>query len=232
MNRKMRWLAGTATAVLLAATPLLAGQGHGCDHARHIQAFDGEKFDLADLYDGETRTFGYGENEIVATRIDDVVKITFGDVDAERTFECQVDSGTCIVMVPEDGEGKHVIIMKSSEGDYGVGEDVMIMATSFGDAGRNAFFIGEDGGAFELHLDGDQNTWVSEDGADRHLIRVMGESGTTLRCPEGDTTMRLKTDEQDEGPYYCPKHNIEMEPVRKHAIKELMLRVHEEDDDQ
>jgi hypothetical protein len=39
-----------------------------------------------------------------------------------------------------------------------------------------------------------------------------------LRCPEGDATLTLKKGEENSGPYFCPKHNLKMEPVKGNVI--------------
>ncbi len=59
-------------------------------------------------------------------------------------------------------------------------------------------------------LHGGDFEWVSAD-PEANVLHF-GPSGATLRCPEGDTTMRLEEDESAEG-YYCPRHNVLMEKV-------------------
>jgi hypothetical protein len=73
-------------------------------------------------------------------------------------------------------------------------------------------------------------SWVTEDqtavasGAGVHLVRIGEDGGKMLRCPEGDATLTLKKGEEDSGPYFCPKHNLKMEPVKEKVfIKKIEL---------
>ena len=80
-------------------------------------------------------------------------------------------------------------------------------------------------------VDGDEPFhWVSEDGSDA-IAEMEFFGGNRLRCPEGDTTMRLD-DEEDAGPYYCPRHNLELEKVERPHVRshEGMVIVVDEDD--
>jgi len=57
-----------------------------------------------------------------------------------------------------------------------------------------------------------------------HVIRL-GDASVTLRCPEGDTTMRLDKDEVV-GNYFCPQHNVELEKVEAHLplVRKIEVR--------
>ena len=80
--------------------------------------------------------------------------------------------------------------------------------------------------------DGDVRVFVTRDGeGDSHVRRILLRSdANTLRCPEGDTTMHLQEGDEDEGPFYCPKHDIKLEKVdpRKHSRR---IHVHADEDD-
>ncbi|MDX1390003.1 MAG: hypothetical protein R3344_12480, partial [Acidobacteriota bacterium] len=76
---------------------------------------DGEvvKHDLADLYDGETRTFGEGENAITATREGDAVVIKLPGRGGEvRTIDCTIGEGDCYAFTSSDG-GKNTFVLKN-----------------------------------------------------------------------------------------------------------------------
>ena len=57
-----------------------------------------------------------------------------------------------------------------------------------------------------------------------------GPSGATLRCPEGDTTMRVSEEDLKDGPFYCPQHDIELEKAKGHVmVKEIRVQTRHED---
>jgi hypothetical protein len=72
-----------------------------------------------------------------------------------------------------------------------------------------------------IHGDAPGMTWVTEDGtgaaagAGVHVVRIGHDGGTILQCPEGDATLTLKKGEENSGPYFCPKHNLKMEPSKE-----------------
>ena len=189
---------------------------------------DGERFDLADLYDGETRYFGSGEHEIQATREGDNITITFGEGERTHEMTCSADADGCAILTIGD-EGK-VMILKTSSG---TGRIENLMLRTF-DAGENRMFFGPSGphGAdVMVQIDGDGPLhWVSEDGSDA-IVEMEFFGGNRLRCPEGDTTMRLD-DAEDSGPYYCPQHNLELEkvePLHRRSHERMVIVVDEDD---
>ena len=98
-------------------------------------------FDLADLRDGETRTFGEGDKLVTVTREDDIVTIVRAESGEERKLEinCQIDKDTCQVMTFEDEPEKVMIIVKKTrecvhgEGDCGAAIDVHVDDLDFGE---------------------------------------------------------------------------------------------------
>ena len=78
--------------------------------------------------------------------------------------------------------------------------------------------------------------FIGEDDGDGHhkVVRIRVETdGVTLACPEGDTTMRLSKTEAEEGPFFCPRHDVELKKMKSpHAERMLLHRkLHDHDDD-
>lgn len=104
---------------------------------------------------------------------------------------------------------------------YGEG-DRQVTATRDGDTVTISFNDGTTAAdeVFVVSLDADAHghahvTWVDADGDEgfvtvRKIVELSpGSDVLRLECPEGDTTMRLGKD--DTGPYFCPKHGLELE---------------------
>jgi len=104
----------------------------------------------------------------------------------------------------------------------------LALTAAFGDGDHDFFFSDENNAQVDVMVSthGESHTWVSrDDGNVRVFVTPNGEGGaharrlwlhadgTTLRCPEGDTTMHLQEGDEDEGPFYCPKHDIKLEKV-------------------
>ena len=105
MNRTLGLTLGLA-AFLLVAAPIAAG-----DKA----APKVDKVNLADLKDGETRTFGKDDHSITATRKGDEITIRFGGKDGEtKTMKCSVGKDSCYAMTV-DGEGKNKVIVRTGD---------------------------------------------------------------------------------------------------------------------
>jgi hypothetical protein len=231
---------------LLAVTPAAAA---GCDHGdcRHGDCarihVDGETINLADLADGETRTFGDGEHQIVATRYGDEVTIEIGDTEVVKTLTCSPDD-ECVIILSDEGEAMKLMV-KTIDGDadgHHLAKEVMVMA--LGDAEgheeMNIFVTADGEGEWISKGDGEANVfiatagdghhWISKDGEHHGMVRIHSD-GVVLRCPEGDTTMHLKKGEEDEGPYYCPRHDVELKKVERKNVTIKELKLHDKHDD-
>ncbi len=199
-------LSGLVLSLVLGAMPeqmIVVGDG------------DVEKHDLADLYDGETRTFGEGEDAITASREGDSVIIKLPGKGGEvRTINCTIGEGSCYAFTSSDS-GKNTFVLKNiseGEGEKKV-EVIKIISGEGHEAHAEAMkWVGVDHDVIVSGGDGDKAV-VQVDRIGPSVMTFVGE-GTRLRCPEGDTTMMLDLDADDEGPYYCPKHNIEMKEVK------------------
>jgi len=242
MNRQTGWvLAAFAAMLSLVAAPAVAGCGDnpGCAHKAFFT--DGEKYDLSDMYDGETRYFGSGDSEVEATRTGDQVVLSFSDDDSELTeITCELSSESCFVVSSEGDDAAKIMVMKSAEAHGEMTHDVMVMEFA-GDveqlhSGDHAITIdveaGEDGNVFFSKHGNEKLQWISEgdEGAAKVIRIALEPSGTTVRCPEGDATLRLDEGESTGG-YFCPKHNVELEvvesPKRLHHRK--VIRVEEDE---
>ena len=243
MNRKTGWILGALmVAVLFAVSPVSSQSGRL--HGRHMMG--GERIDLSELADGEMRTFGEGEHQITVVREGDLITIAVGDTEMVSDFTCNALEDHCFVILSGDDHGVKLVVSKGSDGNGHVRKQIMVMAVEDGGVhgGRDFVFSDEDGelAEFVVSAHGDGPHWVSEGDDDAMVFVTMsGEGGlhtrhllhadaTTLRCPEGDTTMRLQEGDEDDGPFYCPKHDIKLEKMDLTGhLRQIHLRV--EDDE-
>jgi len=110
MTRRYGWM--LAIVVLGAAVALAAA-------ADKIQSHPRQGEDLAQMKDGETRTFGEGKAQITAARHGDNIDITLPGEDGEatRTLTCKVGDQHCFVMANDDlGHGTVMVMRTAGEG--------------------------------------------------------------------------------------------------------------------
>jgi hypothetical protein len=190
-----------------------------------------QKFNLADLANGESRTFGAGDHAMTATRRGDDVEITYRTGDGKgqkQTLHCTIGKDSCYAMTVGEGGESHVVVLSksaASDKDAQLKEVTKIVLADDGADQKDLMvFASDDGGNGEpivVHGDAPGMTWVSEDGAAAasgagvHVVRIGADGGTMLRCPEGDATLMLKKGEENSGPYFCPRHNLKMEPSKE-----------------
>lgn len=137
MKRLIQGFALASLVLVLAAGSTPAGEGtwvsgSGKVHAIHggnavfVSEDNAERFDLSDLADGETRTFGAGPRAVTVSRSGDVATITrsgSGDDVSAIDITCQLNDDTCTVLTfPDDPEKVMVAIEKericvNGEGD-------------------------------------------------------------------------------------------------------------------
>jgi hypothetical protein len=177
----------------------------------------------------------------------DLITIAVGDTEMVSDFTCDAAKDNCFVILSGDDDAVKLMVTTGSEGQGHMEKHVTVMA--LGDAEHDSdhefFFSDEDGEQVNVMVSthGEGHTWVSRDDGDvrvfvtrdgegsPHARRVLLHADTTtLRCPEGDTTMHLQEGDEDEGPFYCPKHDIKLEKVdpRKHN---RAIHVHADEDD-
>jgi hypothetical protein len=218
---------------------------HGHQEGMFISE-DGEKFDLSDLADGETRTFGEGDKTITATRVGDTVTIDREGEGDERPLKikCAVDTDTCEVMTFDGEPGKVMIMVKKTRDcvpgeddceaivdvtlddfELGEGTHAIIRKIHCNDEGDCEKFEDVHGvGEMEIHAD------VHHGGHGNVMIfktdEVVGNQ-VMLRCPEGDSTVMIDKEEADET-FLCPKHSV---PMEKGAEKVFIKKIRLEEDD-
>jgi hypothetical protein len=182
---------GTIGAVVMAATLVLggvalaggvwvsdSGEKHEVGHNAIFLDGDAEAFDLSDLADGETRTFGSGDEQLTATRNGDSVTLdrpARGDEKA-ITINCELGADSCQVMTfGDDSDKVSVMITKSRTGHGGglvtIDEDVI------GHGDGTATIVIE-----RIGIGGDdpdvRNVWVQAGGPHSHGL-VMADGATT-----------------------------------------------------
>jgi hypothetical protein len=214
---------------------------HAHDRAVFISE-DGEVFDLGDLAEGETRTFGEGAKQVTATRLGEIVTINREANGDERKLEikCDVAQDTCQVMTFEDDPEKVMVVVKKTRncidgaGDCEATVDVMLDKADLGE-GTHAIVRKircDDHGDCEhfedVHQGGELEVVADfhDGGHGNVMIFHAGDPDgkVTLSCPEGDSTVTVEPDEADDV-FLCPKHSIAMEqaPAKK-LIRKILVK--------
>jgi hypothetical protein len=183
---------------------------------------NGEKVeinDLSELGEGETRTFGSGEDVITATREGDVIRITLprGEGDDARVIDCKLGGPSqCYAFTSGESAGVKMVVVS---GDVPGQLEKKIEIIGIGSGDGEKVFRTADSHVIMLRNTGDGEaevqTLIGSPGRHIELLRP-GHDQRILRCPEGDTTMNL--DEEDDLTYYCPKHDVELEEVEGHHL--------------
>jgi len=218
------------------------------DHMMFIGDEGGEKFNLSDLADGESRTFGEGDKQITATRVGDDVTVIREARGDEKALEikCSAEQDTCqVITFEEDPEKVMIVIQKTRECVNGVGDcagDIDVTVDHLGGLeGHNVHAIVK-----KVICDDDGNCETTEDvhGGPGGNIEVIadfvgaapgGHGGKVmimtddkmgqamLRCPEGDSSIHVGLEEADDT-FLCPKHSVPMEKVEaQHFIRKMRI---------
>jgi hypothetical protein len=179
------------------------------------------------------------------------------DDDRKLDIECHLDSDVCEVTT-FDGDSRRVMIMiqKTRECIDGEGDcDHAASALAFGEASGQITLhktiackehdddceatiqhlsLGEGPGhaTIVIERDGDAGAMtqdvflMAEPGSGE--VMIIKDDKATLRCPEGDVTMRVEREEKQDV-FLCPKHSVPLEPVK--AEKRVRkIRVKTKDD--
>ena len=191
-------------------------------HAVFIGDEDGERFDLADLRDGETRLFGRGDKQLTARRSGDEVVLSRparGD-DSELRIVCRLSSDQCSVVTFED-EPEKVLLMvekhRECAGDPADCEgpfDVDVLSGA-GEPGRHVVIRRVECSGDDC----DELEDVAAGTAAPHSIKILRSGDpdqVALRCPKGDTTMRVARADAEKT-YLCPQHSLPLEKARTHG---------------
>jgi len=94
--------------------------GDGPHHGSHtMMVTDGAtSYDLSELYDGETRIFGFGERQVSAVRDGDNVSISRPQSDEdEDLMTCKIGRDTCHVLTYDDDPEKVSVMIARTVGD-------------------------------------------------------------------------------------------------------------------
>ncbi len=202
---------------------------------------NGESFDLAELVDGENRTFGEGPKQITVTRVGDVVTIVRDESDERSKLEILCDTGrdTCKVITFEDDPEKVMIMVKKTrECVNGVGDcgDVDIEFDRIGEGGHaiiRTVKCGDVGDCrhFEKVVGGSELIAIHDFEGEPHRKMMIIHSheldsdSVLLRCPEGDSRIHVDKAEAEDT-FLCPKHSVPMVKapqntfIRKIHVKE------------
>lgn len=198
-----------ATAALTSAAPPTAGE-------------DRESHDLAQLRDGETRTFGEGAHAVVASRAGEVVTMVVNGPE-ERSISCTVGRDDCFVTTMD---GAHHTLLFVGDQSREPGGD----AFAWSHAGGG----GADPG--EARVKVIQLRGGGGGGDDVRIMRLPGgEAGADMKvlsCPRGDTTMMVKKDDAVTS-YVCPQHNVRLEEAEggNRVMRRIVVERHVDGDD-
>lgn len=237
--------------VLVAAVGLLAwvaaaagewvpkdGQAHAVAagmHAVFLGDEGGERFDLADLRDGETRLFGEGDKQLTARRSGDEVVLSRpprGD-ESELRIVCRLSSDRCSVVTFDDAPEKVLLIVEKTRECVGdaaectaAGEIDVDVLSGIGEPGAHVFLHKVECTGDDCAESEDVRAIAGIGGP--HTIKILRSGGpdeVSLRCPEGDTTMRVERSEAEKT-YLCPKHSLPLKKARIHAGSVRVLAAH------
>jgi hypothetical protein len=208
MRKSLIWGVAVAVVILGLSVAMAGDKSHPST----------QKFNLADLANGESRTFGEGEQAITATRYGDDIEVTYQGKDGEnkkQTLHCTVGKDNCYAMTLS-GEGKGHVVVLSKTGtvvaDGGKELTKIVLADGSGES-KSLMVFASDGD------DADSKSVVVSGGPGMSWVVEIHEEGTTLlQCPKGDATLTLKKGEENSGPYLCPKHNLKMEAVKTPVV--------------
>lgn len=171
----------------------------------------------------------------------DTCKIMTDDGDPEKivimiqkTRECVDGEGDCIhdidlMDVGVFGDDVHTIMIRKTvecDDEGNCTEDVSHMGHPHaeGHAVIEMITDGEHGG--EVVVIGEGGNWVG-DHAMGNMIFISKDDKVTLRCPEGDTTMRVEKTEADDV-FLCPKHSVPLEKAKPNQrVHEIKVRTKE-----
>jgi hypothetical protein len=166
----------------------------------------------------------------------DTCKIMTDDGDPEKVMivikkvrECVDGEGDCAVDVDlmdvgVFGDDAHTITIRKSincDDEGNCTEDVSHVGGVHGEGHALIEVNAGTGPDGEVIVIGEGGNWVGAHAAG-DMVFISGDDKVSLRCPEGDTTMRVDKDEAEEI-FLCPKHSLPMEKVetkgRVHEIK-------------
>lgn len=212
---------------------------------------DVESHDLSRLQDGETLVLGEGEGRITVTREGDEVLVELPGEPGEEprklrwktdggphfAYRIDTDGGHAVVFDRESvaADEKQVEVLAVRTSDEGLGERLTVLLDRLGLSAGQAETSEDDGETTIVvkRAKGQPLKWVTagEGEGVAGVVVELEDDRKVLRCPEGDTTMRVDRDEPRT--FYCPQHNVvleEVEPERR-MIKTIRRYLPPEDAD-
>jgi len=171
----------------------------------------------------------------------DTCKIMTDDGDPEKvmimiqkTHECVNGEGDCdhhvdMMDVGVFGDDAHTIMIRKTvacDDEGNCTEDVSHMGHPHGEghAVIELQTIGEGDG--DVIVVGEGGNWVGDHGKG-NVVFISKDDKLSLRCPEGDTTMRVEKTEAEDV-FLCPKHSVPLEKVEsKERVHEIKVRTKE-----
>jgi hypothetical protein len=197
---------------------------------------NGESFDLAELQDGETRTFGEGQKQVTVARVGDVVTIVRDESEEKSKLEILCDTGrdTCkVITFSDDPEKVMIMIQKTRECVNGIGDcaDVDIAIGDYDGQGGHAVIrtvkCDDTGNCehFEKIGGGSEVITIREGGPHKMMFVHADEHGdqVLLRCPEGDSKIHVDKDEAADT-FLCPKHSVPMVQEENQFIRKFKVK--------
>jgi hypothetical protein len=128
-----------------------------------------------------------------------------------------------------DGVGHSVMIRKIVECDDDGDCSENVIHSGGGHGMVRIEKLGSGVGETEVIVLGQGGNWVGDD-IGGNLMFISSDDKVALRCPEGDTTMRVDRKEVD-AVYLCPKHSQPLEKVERTHHGPHMIQVIETKDD-
>ncbi len=193
---------------------------------------------LEDLADGESRSFGVGDHEVVVKRVGEELSV--------------IAEGHAIASVGDHGMSKDVMVWVGDEGENIEirREKVIVIKTDGDDEGLHNAFTYHISGDDEL-LDGEHNIKIEEileshgieghtaiffddEGGAHHptiIKRQLCDGMVKYRCEETGSVLMVKKDDAIEDVYICPATGCVMEKVDEPEMKMITISVEEEDED-
>jgi hypothetical protein len=179
--------------------------------------------------------------EITCHLSKDTCKIMTDDGDPEKvmimikkTRECIDGEGDCdegleLMDLGFTSDDAHTIVIRKTvecDDEGNCTEDVTHHGGPHGDAEAIIELHAGVDAAGEVIVVGEGGSWVG-DHAEGNVVFITRDDKVSLRCPEGDTTMRVEKNEADDV-FLCPKHSVPLEKVpSKGAVREIKVRTKE-----
>lgn len=160
-------------------------------------------------------------------------------VKVERKRECVSGVGDCEeldvhVVAPHSGVHSEHQVWVEALGDC-AGSDcenrtIEVVVSEDNPGEKEIVIIGEDGERHVLVGPGaKRRAFFGEGHGAPHVVHVGDDGHVTLRCPEGDSTLRVTREEAEET-FLCPKHSKVMEKTEIETHRKVLIKkIHTED---